>query len=91
MKTTETTRRESHERVDKKRRCHQILEILDEMGEATAKEIAVRMCEKGFTDNTERNNSSPRLTELESIGMVRIVGKKICPYTGRKVAVYKAV
>ena len=94
--TTHETRREAHETIDKRKRYNQILEILDELGEATAKEIAVRMCEKGFTTNTDRGNAAPRLTEMEwnaitdsdPIYKVKVVGKKKCAYTGRTVAVY---
>ncbi len=88
MRTADETRREAHESVNKQRRYSQILEILEEMGEATAKEVAVRMCEKGYTNSSERNWSAPRLTEMEWSGKVRVVGKKKCAYTGKTVAVY---
>ena len=83
------TRHEANESVPKQKRYNQILEILDEMGEATAKEIAVRMCEKGFVNSTERNWAAPRLSEMEWIGRVETVGKKKCAYTGKTVAVYR--
>lgn len=81
------TRHESHEKVDKKKRYRQIIEILDGK-EMTAKEIAVEMWRKGYIPTTERNYSAPRLTEMSEQGMVEPVGKKICSYTGKKVAVY---
>ena len=90
MRIPDETRREAHEKVNKQKRYEQILEILDEMGEATAKEIAVRMCEKGYVDSTERNWSAPRLSEMEWIGRVETVGKKKCAYTGKTVAIYRA-
>ena len=89
MRIADETRREAHATVDKQKRYSQILEILEEMGEATAKEIAGRMCEKGYTPSSERNWSAPRLTEMEWDGKVKVIGKKTCAYTGRTVAVYK--
>ena len=88
MRTTDETRREAHETINKQKRYSQIIEILEELGEATAKEIAVRMCEKGYVPSTERNWSAPRLTELEWDGKVKVVGKKKCAYSGKTVAVY---
>ena len=88
--TTET-RHDADQRVDRKKRYGQILEILEEMGEATAKEVAVRMCEKGYVNSTERNWSAPRLTELEWQGRVKVTGKKKCAYSGKTVAIYRRV
>lgn len=45
--TTFETRGESNEKVDKKKRYSQILEILEEKGSLTAKEIAVEMLYDG--------------------------------------------
>ena len=81
------TRHESHEKVDKRKRYQQITEILDGK-ELTAKEIAVEMFRRGYIPTTERNFSAPRLTEMSEQGMVEPVGKKICQWTGKKVAVY---
>ena len=81
------TRHESHEKVDKKKRYRQILEILDGK-EMTAKEIAVEMWRKGYIPTTERNFVSPRLTELGQDGVVEPIGKKLCSYTGKKVSVW---
>ena len=72
----------------KKKRYEQILHRLQGR-EMTAKEIAVEMYELGFIPSTERNYTAPRLTELEQIGMVQVVGKKKCDYTGKMVAVYR--
>lgn len=81
------TRHESHEKVDKKKRYRQIIDILDGK-ELTAKEVAVEMFRRGYIPTTERNFASPRLTELTEQGVVEPVGKKICKWTGKKVAVY---
>lgn len=83
------TRRESNEALDRRKRNAEVLEILDELGNATAKEVAVRMYEKGYTATSERNNAAPRLTELEQDGYVEVIGKRICRYTGKRVAIYR--
>lgn len=73
----------------KKKRYDQILNRLQDR-EMTAKEIAVEMYELGMIPSTERNYTAPRLNELEKIGQVEIVGKKVCEWTGKKVSIYKA-
>ena len=55
----------------------------------TAKEIAVELFELGMTNTTERNTCAPRLTELEKMGYVEVIGKKKCEWTGKMVAVYR--
>lgn len=87
--TTYETRGNSNEKVDKKNRCSQILEILEEKGSLTAKEIAVEMCKRGWIPTSERNFTSPRLTEMLYAGKVETDGKKTCQYTGVKVAIFK--
>lgn len=86
--TTFDTRSEANETIDKVRRYSQIIECLRERQEMTAKEIAVRMYEKGYIPTTERNFTAPRLTEMSQRGIVEPVGKKKCIFTGRMVAVY---
>lgn len=86
--TTLDTRGESHEKVNKIKRYSQIIECLRENAEMTAKEIAVSMNEKGYIPTTERNFTAPRLTEMSQEGIVEPIGKKVCTYTGKKVAVY---
>lgn len=87
---TKDTRRESLESVDKEKRYRQILECMDNQS-LTAKETAVEMYKRGYIPTTERNFSAPRLTELEKKGIVEIVGKKKCEYTGKTVAIYRKV
>ena len=82
------TRRESNETVDRQKRYKQILEIM-ERKQMSAKEISVVMSIKGYTNNDDRNNAAPRLTELCKIGKVEPVGKKKCQYTGKMVTVYE--
>lgn len=86
--TTFDTRAEAHEQVDKVRRYGQIIECLKETPQMTAKQIAVRMYEKGYTLDTDRNNATPRLTEMSQSGLVEPIGKTKCEYTGKTVAVY---
>lgn len=39
--------------------------------------------------SAERNYTAPRLTELERMRLVKAKDKKICQYTGKKVAIYE--
>ena len=86
--TTLETRHEANLNVDKQKRYLQIIEIL-EGKELTAKEIAVEMFKRGYIPTSERNFAAPRLTELSIKGIVEPIGKVICKYTGKKVAVYQ--
>lgn len=72
----------------KKKRYEQILNILGNR-EMSAKEIAVELFELGMTNTTERNTCAPRLTELEQMDYVEVIGKKKCEWTGKMVAVYR--
>lgn len=84
------TRKESEEIVNKQLRYQQIIEILTESKEPlSAKEIAVEMYQKKYVPTSERNFSSPRLTELLKMGIVDCVGKKVCKYTGHTVGVFE--
>lgn len=86
--TTFETRSESNETVDKNKRYSQIIECLEENGDLTAKECAVIMMNKGYIPTSERNFTAPRMTEMSQKGIIEPIGKKICAYTGKKVAVY---
>ena len=88
--TTFDTRGEANESVDRVKRYTQIIECLKEK-DMTAKEIAVRMYEKGYIPTDERNFAAPRLTELSQRGIVEPVGKKLCMFTGKAVAVYHLI
>lgn len=81
------TRSEAHEKVDKKKRYLQIKECLSGR-QLTAKEIADMMFHKGYIPTNERNFTAPRLTEMSEQGIVEPIGKKVCQWTGKKVAVY---
>ena len=82
------TRSDANETVDKKKRYKQIIEILTDGKEMSAKEIAVEMCDRGYTPTTERNFSSPRITELLRNGVLDCIGKKKCEYTNKTVSVF---
>lgn len=84
------TRQLSFEDIKPKRkmRYEQILDRLMR-GAKTAKEIAVELFDLQLIPSTERNYTAPRLTELNEMGLVRVVDKKKCKYTGKKVAVYE--
>ena len=72
----------------KKIRYEQILDRLM-TGIKTAKEIAVELFDLELIPSTERNYTAPRLTELEKMGLVKVIDKKKCEYTGKKVAIYQ--
>lgn len=83
------TRHDAHESVNKEQRYKQILECLEEFGPMTAKECAHALHMKGLVPTNERGLCAPRLTEMTSKGMVEPIGKKVCRWTGKKVAVYQ--
>ena len=86
------TRFEANESVDKQLRYKQIFEILLEYPNGlTAKEIAVEMCKRGYTPTSERNFTSPRLTEMSRVGIVEPIGKTKCRYSGKMVSVFKLI
>ena len=78
------TRLDSLHKVDRKRRCFQIREVLKNNKEGmTAREISKAL---GFS---ERNYVAPRLTEMKIRGEVEVVGKSYDYETDRMVSVYK--
>lgn len=79
---------EAYESVDKQKRYKQIIEILTEGKEMTAKEIAVEMYKRGYTPTSERNFASPRITELLRTGILDVIGRKKCEYSGKSVSVF---
>lgn len=87
--TTYDTRAESYETVDKQKRYRQIVEVLSDGKERTAKEIAYILYHKGLTPTSERNFVSPRLTELCKKGIVEHAGKKKCAWTNKNVTVFR--
>ena len=84
------TRHDSFETVDTKKRYSQILEILKDK-QMTAKEIAVEMKRRGYSNTDERNLTSPRLNELMNKNIVKCIGKIKCEYSGKMVGVFRIV
>lgn len=70
-------------------RHHQCLEALDSLGEATAREVAEYIYNKGYTKVLERNIAHPRLNELEHGGYVEVTGSKYDSLTERDVFTYR--
>lgn len=85
----EETRREANEKVDKKTRELQVLKILSNYTELTAKQIARYMAYRGYTKEVDYNNARPRLTNLLEKRDVCIVGKELDTETNCKEVVYK--
>lgn len=86
--TTLETRLESETTINKNLRYIQILDTLGNK-EMTAKEIAVDMYLQGMIPTDERNFVSPRLTELLYQGIVEVIGKTKCDWTGKTVSVFR--
>jgi len=88
---TKMTRRLSYEEIlgSLGPRYQAILEALRERPRSTARELALYLWEQRKIPQAERNYVHPRLTELVDDGLVRVVGKRKCPVTGRMVAVYE--
>ena len=86
--TTLECRAEAEESIDKALRQKQVVEILEQGGEMSAKEIAVEMMNRGYVPTSERNWSSPRITELCYKGIIEPVGRKKCQYSGKSVTVF---
>jgi hypothetical protein len=83
------TRRDSKEKVNVQLRRLQVLSVLKELKQASAREVAVAMYDKGWVNTSERNNAAPRLNELIKTGQVEPVGKKYDAITGRSVTVFQ--
>lgn len=90
---TQETRQESYEKIQETVETRQEI-VLNELKNkftegATAKELSNSLYEKGLTQSPERNAVHPRLNELVEQGFVKVIGKKTCQFTSRKVAMYK--
>lgn len=86
--TTHDTRAYSNDLLKREIKYIQILDCLKEYP-MTAKQVAVKMMDKGYIPTSERNFTAPRLTEMSYKGIVEPIGKIKCEYTGRMVSVYK--
>jgi hypothetical protein len=89
---THETRRQSYDEVLKSlgtRQSQVFTELLCFPGGVTASELARHMHDIGFFLSPDRNNTHPRLNEMESMNIVEIIGKRQCSVTNKTVAVYK--
>lgn len=89
---TKETRKASYNSIldDLGERQQNVLLSLQKLSDgATAKELAVYMKTNKLVMSAERNSVHPRLNELIKKGLVEVVGKKTCRFTGRRVAIYK--
>lgn len=86
---SEETRREANEKVDKTKREIQVLQILSEYKELTAKQIARYMAYRNYTKEIDYNHARPRLTSLLEKRQVCIVGKELDSETHCKEVIYQ--
>lgn len=86
---SEETRREANEKVNKSKREMQVLQILSEYRELTAKQVARYMAYRGYTKEIDYNHARPRLTNLLEKRQVCIVGKELDTETRCKEVVYQ--
>lgn len=86
---SEETRREANEKVDKTKREIQVLQILSEYKELTAKQIARYMAYRRYTKEIDYNHARPRLTALLEKRQVCIVGKELDTETHCKEVIYQ--
>ena len=92
MQHTAITRREAHESIIPKAAARRQL-ILNTLGDKamTAHELTDALLAQGHIRYYDRNYVSPRLTELKQAGMIQTVGRRVCPRTGKTVAVWQRV
>ena len=86
---SEETRREANEKVNKSKREIQVLQILTEYKELTAKQVARYMAYRGYTKEIDYNHARPRLTNLLEKRQVCIVWKELDTETNCKEVVYQ--
>lgn len=87
------TRREALDAITPEagQRRRLILKTLEARGPMTASEIANVLAQKGIVARYDRNFVAPRLTELQHQGLVEVIGKRKCIFTGRPVGIYRLV
>lgn len=91
MSITDTTKKESLERLDKETAYKNIIQVLKSGYSYTAREIATELYREKIIPYPVRQAVAPRLTELEDAGIVKVVGKTYDTVTKRNVAVYELV
>lgn len=91
MSITDVTKRESYEQLDRETAYKHIIDVLTTGAALTAREIATELHKQKLIPYPVRQAVAPRLTELESVGIVEVVGKAYDVETKRKVALYRLV
>ena len=74
--------------IDRQRLYRLITEVLSNK-ELTAREIAEVLFERGCVMTATRQEVAPRLTELEKMDRVEVVGSKVDVLTKKRVSIYK--
>lgn len=74
--------------IDRNRFYRLITEVLANK-ELTAREIAEVLFEQGFVMTATRQEVAPRLTELEKMERVEVVGSKVDVLTKKRVSIYR--
>lgn len=90
MSITTDTRLDSYNQLDKQTMYDLILNTLKEHKEEglTAREIAIKLYDKGLIRSNERQATQPRLTELVDNNVLIVIGKRMDEITHRNVAIY---
>lgn len=90
MDITNQNRRESLDKLDRKRMYDLIIATLHDNQEQglTARETAIILYNQGMIISNERQSTQPRLTELVDKRVVKVIGKRRDEITNRNVAVY---
>ena len=84
--TTLECRKDSYDRLNTEKRKRDILAVMRHNNKPmSANDIAHELYNDGILENTDRNNVSPRLTEMCKNGTIEPWGKDTCIYTGRTV------
>lgn len=89
MKVTNKTRRESYAKLDTANLNRHIVEVLENGGAMSAREVSLTLFEKKLIPFPVRQAVAPRLTEMMADGIVESVGKVYDEETKRNVAAYR--
>ena len=74
--------------IDRQKLYQKIIEVLSNK-ELTAREIAEILFERGCIMTATRQETAPRLTELEKMNRVEVVGTKVDVLTKKRVSIYR--
>lgn len=87
-KTTAQNRRLAYETAPRAKRKHQVIDILKDIKQGSAMDVAEEMLNRGYIKYLDRNAAAPRLTELSIEGIVEPIGTKKDKYFNKDVTVY---